>query len=289
MTSGPTFWSQIADLPHTLRYVDVGGWRTRVLEIGDGDETILLLNGTSGHIEAWTHNIRALAERYRVIGYDYPGHGYTSLATEPLEIPDYEVHLLQLLDALDLDHVHLLGESLGGWIGIKFAAAHPERLHSLVLSAPGGRMISSARVDRVSPVSSRAVTDPTFENVRARLAVVIHDPEKITDELVEVRRAIYSREGFPESMRAIRVLQDPETRARNQVTDADYAAIPVPTLVVWTDHEPSGGEDVGRHLASLIPKGEFLLIANAGHWPQWEDPAAFNERALAFLESQEKK
>ena len=289
MTSGPTFWSQIADLPHALRYVHVGGWRTRVLEVGDGDETILLLNGTSGHIEAWTHNIRALAERYRVIGYDYPGHGYTSLATEPLEIPDYEEHLLQLLDVLGLDRVHLMGESLGGWIGIKFAAAHPERLRTLVLSAPGGRMISAARVDRVSPVSSRAVTDPTFENVRARLAVVIHDPEKITDELVEVRRAIYSREGFPESMRAIRVLQDPETRARNQVTDADYAAITVPTLVVWTDHEPSGGEDVGRHLAGLIPEGEFLLITNAGHWPQWEDPAAFNERTLAFLESQEKK
>ena len=119
-------WEQIADLPHTLEYVQVGEWTTRVLSVGAGEQTLVLLNGTSGHIEAWTHNIRALAQKYRVIGYDYPGHGYSTLADADLEIPDYEAHLLELLDVLGLDRVHLLGESLGGWIAIKFAAHHPE-------------------------------------------------------------------------------------------------------------------------------------------------------------------
>jgi 2-hydroxy-6-oxonona-2,4-dienedioate hydrolase len=281
--SDQTMWLQVGDVPHTLEYIDVGPWRTRVLRVGDGEETIVLLNGTSGHIEAWTHNIRALAEHYRVVAYDYPGHGYTTLADDDLEIADYESHLLGLLDALGLDRVHLAGESLGGWIAVKLASRHPERLRTVVLSAPGGRMITRASMERVSPISRRAVEDPTYDNVRARLEVVIHDPERITDELVEQRRAIYGRPGFLRSMEAIMALQDPEIRARNQVTDDDYAAIAVPALLVWTDHEPTGGAGVGEQLVELIPDGELVVIQGAAHWPQWEDPAVFNERTLDFL------
>jgi 2-hydroxy-6-oxonona-2,4-dienedioate hydrolase len=251
--------------------------------VGAGEQTVVLLNGTSGHIEAWTHNIRALAQKFKVIGYDYPGHGYSTLAEADLEIPDYEAHLLDLLDVLGLDKVHLLGESLGGWIAIKFAAHHPERLHTVVLSAPGGRMVGPMSMDRVSPISRRAVEDPSYENVKARLQVVIHDPAQITDELVEVRRAIYGRPGFITSMEHIMALQVPEIRARNQVTKEDYAAIPVPALLVWTDHEPTGGVATGETLAAAIPDGEFALIRNAAHWPQWEDPATFNEKTLDFL------
>ena len=276
-------WGEIADLPHTLEYVQVGPWRTRVLTVGEGEQTVVLLNGTSGHIEAWTHNIRALAENYKVIGYDYPGHGYSTLAEADLEIPDYEAHLLKLLDVLGQDKVHLLGESLGGWIAIKFAAHHPERLHTIVLSAPGGRMIGPMSMDRVSPVSRKAVEDPSYENVKARLQVVIHDPEQITDELVEVRRAVYGRPGFITSMEHIMELQVSDIRARNQVTKEDYADIPVPALLVWTDHEPTGGVETGETLAAAIPDGEFVLIRNAAHWPQWEDPTTFNKKALDFL------
>lgn len=292
-----TFWPAVADLPHRLEYVQVGQWRTRVLTVDALDETgqsgesgesqeretVVLLNGTTGHIEAFTHNIRALASRYRVIGYDYPGHGYTSLTDHDLEIPEYEEHLLGLLDALGLDSAHLCGESLGGWIAIKFAAHHPDRVRTVVLSAPGGRVTDAERVDRAQSVSKQAVSEPTYENVRKRLQVVIHDPEKITDELVKVRQAVYSREGFGASMGHIGVLRQPETRWRNRVTDEDYAAIPVPALLVWTDHEPSGGPEVGEHLASLIPDGEFLMVENAAHWPQWESPELFNAAALDFL------
>ena len=278
-----TFWEEVADLPHTLKYIDVGPWRTRVLDIGEGEQTVVLLNGTSGHLEAFTQNIRARARHYRVIGYDYPGHGFSTLAQRDLEITDYEEHLLGLLDALGLDSVHLCGESLGGWIALKVAPRHPNRVKSLILSAPGGMMLATSAIGRTRSVSREAVENPTFDNVKARLQVVIHDPEKITDELVRVRQAVYGREGFPRSMSHIMVLQQPEIRRRNSVTDADYAALPVPTLLVWTDHEPSGGVETGQRLAAAIPDGELLVVRDAAHWPQWEDPQTFNQAALDFL------
>lgn len=290
MSTLSTFWEAVADLPHLLHYVQVGAWRTRVLEIepvgarGVAD-TVVLANGTSGHIEAWTQNVRALAEAgFRVIGYDYPGHGYTTPTDHDLEIPEYEQHLLGLLDALGLDRVHLAGESLGGWLAVKFAAHHPERLHTVILSAPGGRVVGEQKVDKAQSVSVQAVTDPTFENVKKRLQVVIHDPAKITDELVNVRRAIYAQDPTGENMAHISALRRPEPRWRNRVTDEDFAAIPVPALFVWTDHEPTGDAAEGRRLAGLIPDGEFLLVESAAHWPQWEGADAFNTAAVAFLQ-----
>lgn len=279
-----TFWQAIADLPHRLEYVVADGWRTRVLTVGDGEQTVLLLNGTTGHIEAWTHNIRAFVTAgYRVIGYDYPGHGYTTLATHDLEIAHYEAHLLALMDALELDQAHLAGESLGGWVLVKFAQHHPERVRSLILSAPGGRMLPEERVERAQSVNAAALESPTFDTVKKRLQIVIHDPALITDELVEVRRAIYSQPGFAASAGHISVLREPETRYRNRVDEDDYARITAPTLLVWTDHEPTGGVDVGEQLAAALTNGELLTIRGAAHWPQWEDPEAFNERALDFL------
>lgn len=282
-TALPTFWQEIGDLPHSVRYLQVGEWNTRVLSVGEGEDVIILLAGTTGHLEAFAHNIRALAENHRVVAYDYPGHGFSTLADDDLEISDYEAHLLKLIDVLGLDKVHLCGESLGGWITLKFAQKYPERVKTLILSAPGGQMVNKQAMSKTRPVSRAAVDNPTFDNVKQRLQVVIHNPELITDELVRMRQAVYSREGFATSMHHILALQRPETRYRNRVTEADYAALPVPTLLVWTDHEPTGGVETGQRFADLIPDGELLIIRNAAHWPQWEDPKTFNDYAVDFL------
>jgi 2-hydroxy-6-oxonona-2,4-dienedioate hydrolase len=109
------------------------------------------------------------------------------------------------------------------------------------------------------------------------------NPASVTDELVAVRRGIYSRPGFPESMRHLLCLQDPEIRSRNLVTDEELAAVQAPTLVIWTSDDPSGPAKAGLDMAERIPAGEFRLIKEAGHWPQWEQQEEFDEAALEFL------
>src|SRR4051812_49809077 len=123
MTDTPV-WVALGDVPHSIEHVDVGPWRTRVLQAGAG-EPLVLMPGTGGHLEAYAHNIGPLAEHFRVIAYDYPGHGYTTHATSDLELPDYVEHLAGLLDVLGVPRAHLSGESLGGWAALKVGAAHP--------------------------------------------------------------------------------------------------------------------------------------------------------------------
>jgi 2-hydroxy-6-oxonona-2,4-dienedioate hydrolase len=274
----------LGNVEHSLRFVQVGRWRTRVLEAGPADgEPLVLMHGTGGHLEAYAHNIPAFAQRYRVIAYDFPGHGYTAHATADLELPDYVEHLAGLTDALDVGTAHLNGESLGGWVAVKFAAAHPDRTRKLVLNTPGGTMARPEVMERIRSLSQAAADDPTDERIRARLEWLMADPTTVTDELVAIRRTIYARPGFAESMRHILCLQDPEIRRRNLITDEELAAVPNGALVVWTSNDPSGPAAAGMEMAEKIRGGRFEHITGAGHWPQWEQRDVFNSLVPGFL------
>lgn len=214
-----SIWNELGALPHSVRYVDVDGWRTRVLEAGQGDRTLMLLPGTGGHLEAYARNIALFAQHFRVVAYDYPGHGYSTLTASDLELSDYVEHLAGLVDVLNLDRVIISGESLGGWVAVKFTVAHPERVDRLVLNTPGGTMARPQVMERIRELSQAAADDPTPERVRARLEWLMADPASVTDELVEVRRAIYAQPGFAKSMSHILCLQDPEIRRRNLIED----------------------------------------------------------------------
>ena len=281
MTDTPV-WVALGATEHRVRYVDVGPWRTRILEAGQGDP-LVLLPGTGGHLEAYAHNVSAFAEHYRVIAYDYPGHGYTTHAKADLELDTYLEHLAGLLDVLGIASAHLNGESLGGWVAVKFAAAHPGRVGKLVLNTPGGTMARPEVMERIRSLSQAAADGPSDERIRARLEWLMADPATVTDELVAIRRTIYSRPGFADSMRHILCLQDPDIRRRNLITDAELAAVPGPVLVIWTSDDPSGPAGAGLEMAEKIAGGRFELITGAGHWPQWELRERFNELVLGFL------
>ena len=277
-----TLWTDVADVDYSIRHIRVGSWSTRVLECGAG-APLILMHGTGGHLEAYTRNFRALAARHRVIAYDFPGHGWTTTADSDLEIDDYIAHLLGLLDRLSVDRAHLCGESLGGWVALKFAVRYPDRVGRLVLNTPGGTMATPQVMERIRSLSQAAADDPSQQRVRARLEWLMADPRSVTGELVAIRQGIYSRPGFPESMRHILCLQDPPVRRRNLVTDAELAATAAPALVIWTSEDPSGPAKAGLDMAERIPAGEFQLIKHAGHWPQWEQPEQFDKLVLEFL------
>lgn len=279
-----TVWNELAGLDYSIRHVPVDPWSTRVLESGEGTTPLILMHGTGGHLEAFVKNVRALVGAgYRVIAYDYPGHGWTTTANSDLEIDDYIDHLLGLMDTLDIERAHLSGESLGGWVAIKFAARYPERVGRLVLNTPGGTMATPEVMERIRSLSQAAADDPSEERIRVRLEWLMADPKSVTDELVAIRRGVYSRPGFSDSMRHILCLQDPEVRRRNLVTDEELAAITAPTLVIWTSDDPSGPAKAGLDMAERLVTGEFQLIEGAGHWPQWEQQEEFDRRVLEFL------
>ena len=180
------------------------------------------------------------------------------------------------MDALGIDSAHLNGESLGGWVAVKFAAAHPAAPASSCSTRRAGRWRGPRSWSGIRSLSQAAADDPTEERIRARLEWLMADPATVTDELVAIRQGIYAQPGFAASMRHILCLQDPEIRRRNLITDAELAAVPHGALVVWTSDDPSGPAAAGMEMAEKIRGGRFQHITGAGHWPQWEQRDVFN-------------
>ncbi|MFI5955207.1 alpha/beta fold hydrolase [Cryptosporangium sp. NPDC051539] len=275
-------WGELATVEHRLFFVDVDGVRTRVLQAGDGPD-LVLLHGTGGHLEAYSRNIAGLARYFRVTAYDMVGHGWSSLPDHPYTIDVLSAHLLGLLDVLGITRAHLSGESLGGWVTAWTAAHAPSRVDRIVLNTPGNIANKPEVMERLSAGTRAAVNDPSDATVRRRVEWLFHDKSMVTDELVQLRQAVYTRPGFVRAVENILVLQDPVTRARFSWDPSWVGRIEAPTLLLWTDHDPTGGLDEAKMLLGWLPDAELSVITGAGHWPQWEKPAEFLAEHQRFL------
>jgi 2-hydroxy-6-oxonona-2,4-dienedioate hydrolase len=284
VSTAPTLWPQLMRTPLRQHIVDVAGEATRVIEAGEGPP-LVLLHGTGGHTEAYLRNLATLSEHFHVVAYDMPGHGFSEGPRRPYTLDVHADHLLGLLDALGMERAHLSGESLGGWVAAWAAARHPERVDRLVLTTPGNVTSKPETMAAVRETTMRAVAQASSETVRARLEWLFAPPNRhlVSDELVAVRLAIYTRPGAIERMRDVLVLQDPDVRARYAWAPEWTGRIRAPTLIIWTSDDPTGTIDEGRLLERWIPGARLVCIDGAGHWPQWETPAEFDRYHLEFL------
>jgi 2-hydroxy-6-oxonona-2,4-dienedioate hydrolase len=277
-------WSDLNQVEFSQGFIDAGGYRTRYLHAGDSSKPpLVLLHGITGHAEAYVRNLRSHAEHFDVWAIDFIGHGYSAKPEHPLEIPHYLAQVNGFLDAIGAKKASFSGESLGGWVTAKLARLQPERVDRIVLNTMGGTMANPKVMERLYTLSMDAARDPSWERVRARLEWLMADPSMVTDDLIRTRQMIFQQPDWLMACEMNMALQDPETRARNMISDEDLRAIQAPAMVLWTTKDPSGPVDEGRRIASLIPNGRLAVMENCGHWPQYEDTETFDRLHLGFL------
>ncbi|MFD4640456.1 alpha/beta fold hydrolase [Lentzea sp. NPDC058436] len=281
-----SIWGELSHVDHTVRHVDVPvrghTVRTRILQAGSGPE-LVLLHGTGGHLEAYSRDIAGLAEDFHVTAYDMIGHGWSDLPDLPYTTDVLSEHLVGLLDVLGVERAHLSGESLGGWVAAWVAAHYPERVDRLVLNTPGNIANKPEVMQRMRDSTMAAVLDPSEETVRRRVEFLFHHKEMVTDELVNLRRQVYSRPGFVQAITNTLVLQDPVVRKDFAWDPAWVGKVAAPTLLLWTSHDPTGGLDEADLLLGWLPDARLHVIDDAGHWPQWEKVSEFLDTHRAWL------
>ncbi|WP_213453526.1 alpha/beta fold hydrolase [Rhizomonospora bruguierae] len=281
-----TIWTDLTGVPFSLDYVDAGGVRTRTLRAGEG-EAVIFLHGTSGHLEAFIRNIPAHARQFACHAIDMLGHGYTDGPDYPYRIPRYVAHLLAYLDAVGVDRAHLVGESLGGWVAGRFAVEHPDRVGRLTLVAPGGTVANPAVMERIKNSTRAAVNSDDIALTRKRLELLMYDPaHDVSDELVEVRHAIYHRPEFKAALDNLLCLQEMENRQPDLLTVEQMGRITAPTLVIWGAQNPFGEIPEAERMQTSIPGSRLEIFGECGHWPQHEHADRFNELNIAFLTGQ---
>lgn len=292
----PAWGSVAAELAGAeVVYVTGQRWQHRVVRAGSTGPPLLMYHGIGGHAETFARNVRALSQHFRVHAVDAVFHGFSG--KEGFELASmYDLlaeGFLDLVDALGFPSVHFLGESMGAQMGATIAVHHPERVDRMVLNAgfylnqptrsdfaPSGRSAAN-----LGELSARAVTDPTTENISARLAWLVTDPARITTDIVSVRQAIYSTPEVNASLRRIFNMEagtfGPHLYELGY-THADLAGWKPETLVLWGEHNPGHGPDYGEYWADVIG-ARFYRFSDAAHWPQWEKPDEYNAVVRQFL------
>src|SRR5262249_48821138 len=163
------------------------------------------------------------------------------------------------------------------------AAHHPERVDRLVLNTPGNIANKPEVMARMRDSTMAAVRDPSDATVRKRGGVPVHHKEMVADELVGLRRAVYRRPAVRRAITNTLVLQDPVVRKDFAWDPAWVGQVTAPTLLLWTEHDPTGGLDEADLLLGWLPDARLHVIADAGHWPQWEKVEEYLQAHREFL------
>lgn len=278
-------WQDLRGVEFRQRWIDAGSISTRVLEAGRDDQPALIfIHGTGGHAETYTRNLGEHGRYFHTYAIDLVGHGFSDKPNGPYEFSDYVSHLVAFFEAEGIESASLSGESMGAGIAGWFAYTYPERVDRLVLNTGAGFPLAEDVVERFVRLSLEAVRTATWDSVKERLEFLFKDPADVTQDLIDVRLAIYRQDDMLETLQ--RILErhtDPAQRARNEITEDMWRAVKHETLVLWTTDDPTSPPERGREVASWIPNSKFVVMEDCGHWPQFEDPATFNRIHLDFL------
>jgi len=278
-----SIWGDLAAAPYRLEFVAAGAARTRSLQAGSG-EIVLMLHGTSSHLEVYSRNLHAIAAAgFQPHAIDMLGHGFSAKPDRDLQVPDYVAHVRDYLDAVGAERVHLIGESLGGWVAAWFASEYQGRTRSLQLLASGGTRAVPAIMARIRDTTTLAVTSPDRAHTRDRLAGLLADPSTVDEDLVDARYRIYHQPEFAPMLPHLLCMQDMTVRRRNLLRPDRMGRITAPTRIYWGRRNPMGDVSEAEGIHAAIPGSELEIFADCGHFPQLEHPARFNELAVGFL------
>ena len=231
----------------------------------------MFLHGAGGHT-GWMAFLDELAERFAVFAPEHPGFGQSDDPPWLDEIADLAYFHLDLLKALGLDRVHLIGTSLGGWVAAEMAVRSTARLASLTLIGAVGITIGGITANgETIPDTFRM---PDDENLRRYYA----DPERAA------RRARRSRprpgrsrgDGVVAKNRATVTRLAYRPRFHNPGLAKWLHRIDVPTLLIWGEADRIVPPSFGEAYRALIPGSRLVVLPDAGHAP-------FDEQKDAFL------
>lgn len=272
----------VAALPPAAgRRALAGGIDTHYYDQGEGPP-VVLLHGSGPGVSAWSNwsvTIAGLRDHFRVIAPEMVGYGSTERPAGIIYgIRTWVAHVLDFLDALGLEKVSLIGNSMGGLVSLHIAQRHPERVERLVLmGAPAPGMTPSQGL-----MALRAY-EPSPEAMRSLLVThFAFDAAIVTEELVNSRFEASNAPGVHEAYRSM-FHDSRHTGNSLELTEGGVRSIKVPTLVMHGAHDKVIPLGSGWRLAQLIPDCDLHVFARCGHWTQIERAADFNKIVGAFL------
>jgi 4,5:9,10-diseco-3-hydroxy-5,9,17-trioxoandrosta-1(10),2-diene-4-oate hydrolase len=277
--------------PSQTSSVTVGERRIHLAEFGAGMPLLMLHGGGPGASgpSNYVRNIGALAQRFRVLVPDLPGYGQSSKQVDAADpFGDQAGAMLGLLDALDIERAHVVGNSLGGACALRMALDAPQRVGRLVLMGPGGVGISQGQpsdgLKRL--LGYYAGEGPSFDKLRRFICEdLVFDASQVSEAVLQER---YAASIDPEVVAnpPLRAPKDLEALERlDFLLDPRLPTLATPTLVMWGMEDRVNPPAGAAALQQSLPACDTVLFSRTGHWVQWERAAEFNAFVAGFLQA----
>ncbi len=239
---------------------------------------VIFMHGIGGNRSNWTDQVARFSDRFHAVAWDGRGYGASDDYEGPLDFADFSADLLRLIDHFGEEKAHLVGLSMGGRIAQDFYARTPERVASLVLVSTFTGFKKFSEEDRKKFVELRR--KPLVEGkepkdiapVVAKTLVGPNASKASYDRLVASMSALH-KESYIKTVEATTMYD----------RDAELEAIAVPTQLVFGEFDSLTTPEMGREMATRVKGSEYVLIEDAGHLVNIEQPEAFDKAVHDFL------
>ena len=222
-------------------------------------------------VPGWIPAFESLAESFDLYVPDHPTYGSSESPDWIEDMNDLAMFYLDFLDELDLTKVHLVGNSLGGWLAMEIAVRNSSRLKSLTLIGAAGIRIKG------KPIADIFMMDPE-DLTRALFVDQSHADRILNAELTEEQVDIQLRN----RVSTARLGWQP--RLFNPSLRKWLHRITLPTHVIWGDTDRIVDPAYAKELGGLIENSEVTVLNNVGHLPHLETPVPFVDCLTSFID-----
>lgn len=237
----------------------------KYIEEGQGD-TLLLLHGLFGALSNFTDLIEHFRSQYKVVVPILPLFDLDIFHTT---VGGLQKYIHKFVELMDYKNIHLLGNSLGGHVGLVHVLKHPERIKSLILTGSSG-LFESGMGDTYPKRGD-------YEYIKKKTEMTFYDPAMATKELVDEVFDITNNR-----IKVIKIIALAKSAIRNNLGE-ELNQITQPTLLIWGNNDIVTPPFVAREFHKMIPNSELYFLDKCGHAPMMEVPGEFNQILERFL------
>ena len=244
---------------------------------GPADRPVLLMsNSLMSNLTMWDPTVPALADRFRILRYDTRGHGQTTVTPGPYSIGMLADDAVGLLDALGIRQAHIMGLSMGGMIAQQIGARYPDRALSLLLCDTASEMPPRTMwEERLAIARSQGISGLVDGTIKRWFTAPFI--ERAPQEIAKVREMILGTpvEGYMNCAGAV----------RDMAQTTMLLKIKAPTLVITRRQDPACTVEQSTVLHRMIDTSRMIVIEDAAHLSNIEQPSVFNREIRNFLDT----
>lgn len=246
------------------------------IEGPEGAPWVTFSNSLASNLHMWDEQAAILKENYRVLRYDQRGHGKTDAPAGGYTFPMLMDDVMALWDALGVEKSHWVGLSLGGMTAYGLGIHNGDRLLSFIAAdsrptaPPDYANYFQSRIDMTNDGGMESLVRPTIE--RWFVSDFVEGWPPVLDKVADMIRST-DPTGHIGCCEALKTLAFGDR----------IHEIKTPAMVIGGEKDKGAPPDVLGEAAAAIPGGKHVVVPNAGHISNLENPSAFNDAMVAFI------